>query len=340
MEQERLEREKELAKNLINAAKKEESKNEKRKRKKKKQQSEDMKQEEIKNSCDKKEDPNLVRVPPQGREDVDNSHKNNIKLQVKLSEAPLKSSSKTTAEVQRTVNIVRTETVKPGKVIVDTQQKTGKIVVEPRQTVKTGKVIVETQQNAKAGKVIIDSHPTVRTGKIIVEPIHTNGKVNLKDIKKPDILKSVPVSSRQVVDVSNPSANCGAKHVQEQIHQPKTAGKRKDLKNEKDIETSEKGIENGDLKQRKGKPVQNNNDIVLNKNIIQLNGNNNSKTSKKICTPSQPVKSSQPISPATLPPPSPKKTDTQKISAKGSNSPPQDQVCYCSSIHDICVAST
>jgi hypothetical protein len=40
-------------------------------------------------SCDKSEDPNLVRVPPQGRED--NDIKNNIKLQVKLSDAPLKS---------------------------------------------------------------------------------------------------------------------------------------------------------------------------------------------------------------------------------------------------------
>ncbi|XP_052099365.1 protein FAM193A-like isoform X1 [Mytilus californianus] len=271
---EKLEREKELAKNLINAAKIEESKNEKKRRKKRKQV-EEIKQGEIKNGCDKREDPNLVRVPPLGREDTDNKVKNNVKLQVKLSDAPLKSPS---TEIQKTVKIVKTDPVK--------------------------------------------------TQRIIVEPLQTNGKVNLKAIKKPDLLKSSPVQPKlQVTKGASQSSLNSAKPVPEQT--TKSSAKRKDNKNEKDVDTTEKRMDTGDVKPRKGKSVHNNNDIVVNKNIVQLNGNNNNKTVKKTATTPTPPKPSSPPqqikSSPTSSPSSPKKADTQKTKAVVSQSPPQDQ---------------
>ncbi|XP_071167409.1 protein FAM193A-like isoform X2 [Mytilus edulis] len=275
LHQEKLERERELAKNLLNAAKLEESKNEKKKRKKRKQV-EEIKQAEIKNGCDKREDPNLVRVPPLGREDTDNKVKNNVKLQVKLSDAPLKSPS---TEIKKTVKIVKTDPVK--------------------------------------------------TQRIIVEPLQTNGKVNLKAIKKPDLLKSSPVQPKvQVTKGASQSSPSSAKPVPEQT--TKSSGKRKDNKNEKDVDTTEKRMDTGDVKPRKGKTVHNNNDIVVNKNIVQLNGNNNNKTVKKAANTPTPPKSSPPPpqqikSSPTSSPSSPKKADTQKTKAVVNQSPPQDQ---------------
>lgn len=284
LHQEELAREKELAKNLINAARAEESRNEKRKRKKRKQ-TEEIKQEETNKSCDKSEDPNLVRVPPQGRED--NDIKNNIKLQVKLSDAPLKS-PRNCHGVQKTVKVIKMDSVK--------------------------------------------------TQKVVVEPLQTNGKVDLKAIKKPDILKSIPVQLKQIQVTKGAShpASSSAKTVPEQSQQNNNKSlKKKEVKSEKDIDTNEKRVENGDVNKRKGKQVQNNNDIVINKNILpaQLNGssNNNSKTVKKPSkptTPVQPVKSSRPLTPNGSPS-SPKKTDSQRTPQKTvvHNSPPQDQVC-------------
>lgn len=292
--QEKLAKEKELAKNLKNAAKAEESKTEKRKRKKRKQ-AEEIKLEETRKNCDKSEDQNLVRVPPQGRED--NEVKNSIKLQVKLSDAPLKS-PRNCIDVKKTVKVVK---------------------VEP-----------------------------VKTQKIIVEPIQTNGKVDLKAIKKPEILKSVPIQSKPVpvTKITPQSASNSAKNVSilEQSHQNETnniksSTKKKDAKIEKDNDLTEKRIENGDVNKRKGKSVHNNNDTVVNKNILPAhldgntnnNNNNNNKTVKKSqtakpSTPILPVKSSQPVSPNGSPS-SPKKTDTQKTPQKTvvSSSPPQDQ---------------